>query len=268
MTPIEIRIIDLDFPVGSKNKTATLITGEREALLVDAGFTRADGHRLVAEVLDSGKALTKVFISHADPDFYWGAEVIADAFPDAELVATPLVIEHIRDAYEGKLKAWEAVGANRPTRLVELAPLTGDIIFEGHRFELRGGHQTIPDRHYLWQAEHRAIVGGVLLFRTSTSGSPTPPPRSNAPPGSPCSTRWRPWTPQLVVPGHRLPDAPADVSAIGYTRDYLIAFEEILATAPDGAALTEALVARYPDAGMLIAAQIGPKVAKGEMTWG
>ena len=52
MTPIEIRIIDLDFPVGSKNKTATLITGEREAMLVDAGFTRADGHRLVAEVLD------------------------------------------------------------------------------------------------------------------------------------------------------------------------------------------------------------------------
>jgi hypothetical protein len=36
MTPIEIRIIDLDFPVGSKNKTATLITGEREAMLVDA----------------------------------------------------------------------------------------------------------------------------------------------------------------------------------------------------------------------------------------
>ena len=63
-----------------------------------------------------------MFISHADPDYYWGAEVIADAFPDAELVATPLVIEHIRDAYEGKLKAWEPVGDNRRTRLVELAP--------------------------------------------------------------------------------------------------------------------------------------------------
>ena len=56
MTGIEIRIIDLDFPVGTKNKTATLITGEREAMLVDTGFTRADGHRLAAEVLDSGKA--------------------------------------------------------------------------------------------------------------------------------------------------------------------------------------------------------------------
>ncbi len=74
--------------------------------------------------------------------------------------------------------------------------------------------------------------------------------------------------PKLVVPGHRLPDAPADVSAIHYTRDYLNAFEEILASAPDGAAATEALVARYPNSGMLIAAQIGPKVAKGEMNWG
>jgi hypothetical protein len=39
-------------------------------------------------------------------------------------------------------------------------------------------------------------------------------------------------------------------------------------TAADGAALTQALVARYPDHGMLIAAQIGAKVAKGEMSWG
>src|SRR3954462_15010759 len=89
MSALDFKIIDLDFPVGSKNKTATLITGEREALLGNAGFTRADGHRLVAEVLDSGRQLTKVFISHADPDYYWGAEVIADAFPQAQLVATP-----------------------------------------------------------------------------------------------------------------------------------------------------------------------------------
>ncbi|MEW2560708.1 MBL fold metallo-hydrolase, partial [Streptomyces griseorubiginosus] len=36
----------------------------------------------------------------------------------------------------------------------------------------------------------------------------------------------------------------------------------------DGAALTEALVKRYPENGMLIAAQIGAKVAKDEMKWG
>ncbi|MEW2560278.1 MBL fold metallo-hydrolase, partial [Streptomyces griseorubiginosus] len=110
MSTLDFKVLDLDFPAGSKNKTATLVTGEREALLVDAGFTRADGHRLAAEILDSGKSLTTVFVSHADPDFYFGAEVVADAFPEARFVATPLVIEHIRDSYQGKLKAWEALG--------------------------------------------------------------------------------------------------------------------------------------------------------------
>src|SRR3954454_12747746 len=121
MSTLDFHIIDLDFPVGSKNKTATLITGDEQAFLIDTGFTRADGHRLVAEILDSGKTLTTVFVSHADPDYYWGAEVVADAFPNAELLATPLVIEHIGAKYASKLAAWEPVGDNRPTRLVELA---------------------------------------------------------------------------------------------------------------------------------------------------
>ncbi|MFF4628793.1 MBL fold metallo-hydrolase [Streptomyces griseorubiginosus] len=268
MSTLDFKVLDLDFPAGSKNKTATLVTGEREALLVDAGFTRADGHRLAAEILDSGKSLTTVFVSHADPDFYFGAEVISDAFPEARFVATPLVIEHIRDSYQGKLKAWEALGPNLPTRLVELTELTGDLSLEGHRFELKGGPDGLPDRHYLWQAEHRALLGGVLLFQQEhvwVADTPTPDDRA----------AWigvldemAALEPELVVPGHRLPGTAADASAITATREYLVAFEEELGRAADGAALTEALVKRYPENGMLIAAQIGAKVAKGEMKWG
>ncbi|MCQ9129581.1 MULTISPECIES: MBL fold metallo-hydrolase [Streptomyces] len=268
MSTLDFKILDLDFPAGSRNKTATLVTGEHEALLVDAAFTRADGHRLAAEILDSGKTLTTVFVSHADPDFYFGAEVIADAFPQAEFVATPLVIEHIQQSYEGKLKAWAALGANLPTRLVDLAPLTGDLTLEGHTFQLKGGPAALPDRHYLWQAEHRALLGGVLLFQQEHVWvADTPAPADRA--------AWiglldemAALDPALVVPGHRLPDTAADASAITATRAYLVAFEEELGKAADGAALTEALVARYPDHGMLIAAQIGAKVAKGEMKWG
>jgi glyoxylase-like metal-dependent hydrolase (beta-lactamase superfamily II) len=268
MSILDFKVIDLDFPVGSKNKTATLITGEQQAFLIDAGFTRADGHRVVAEILDSGKALTKVFISHADPDFYWGAEVIADAFPEAELVATPLVIEHIGAAYEGKLKAWEAIGVNRPTRLVDLVALTGDITFEGHVFQLKGGHPGLPDRHYLWQAEHRAVVGGVLLFQNEhvwVADTATPADRAV---WIELLDEMTALEPAFAVPGHRLPTPVLDTSPIAYTRDYLTGFEADAVTADSGAALTAALVARYPDAGMLIAAQIGAKVAKGEMTWG
>ncbi|MCW6003960.1 MBL fold metallo-hydrolase [Micromonospora sp. CPCC 205371] len=268
MSTLDFTVLDLDFPAGSKNKTATLVTGESDALLVDAGFTRADGHRLVAEILDSGKRLTTLFISHGDPDFYFGAEVVADAFPDATVVATPQTIEHIHHSYEGKLRAWATLGANLPTRLVELTPLTGDLTLERHRFELRGGPATLPSRHYLWQAEHRAILGGVLLFqREHVWVADTAKPQQR--------TAWialldemAALDPTLVVPGHRLPGTPADATAISGTRDYLVAFEDELAKAADGAALTAALAGRYPDHGMLIAAQIGAKVAKGEMTWG
>jgi hypothetical protein len=152
--------------------------------------------------------------------------------------------------------------------LIDLTPLTAELTLEGHRFELRGGDAGLPDRHYLWQPEHRAILGGVLLFqREHVWVADTAKPEQRA--------AWigvldemTALDPDLVVPGHRLPGTPADASAIAATRDYLVAFEDELAKAPDGAALTAALTARYPDHGMLIAAQIGAKVAKGEMTWG
>ncbi|BFV56335.1 MBL fold metallo-hydrolase [Kitasatospora sp. CMC57] len=268
MSNLDFTVLDLDFPAGSKNKTATLVTGEREALLVDAGFTLADGHRLAAAVLDSGKELATVFVSHADPDFYFGAEVIDDAFPNARFVATQLVIEHIRDSYEGKLKAWESLGANLPTRLVELSPLTGDLTLEGHRFELKGGAAPLTDRHYLWQAEHRAILGGVLLFQQEhvwVADTATPEQRAA---WIALLDEMAALDPRLVVPGHRLPGTPTDATAIAGTREYLTTFEQELANSADGAALTDALVKRYPDHGMLIAAQIGAKVAKGEMKWG
>src|SRR5690348_7938020 len=159
MTDLTYTIIDGDFPAGVKNKTATLVTSQDEALLVDAGFTRADGHRLAAAVLDSGRQLTTVVISHADPDFYFGAEVIAEAFPDARFLATPQVAAAMATKYQGKLAAWAALGANLPTRLIETEPLAGDLKFAGHTFELKGAPTALPDRTYLYQAEDRVILG-------------------------------------------------------------------------------------------------------------
>ncbi len=63
MSTLEFTAIDLAFRSAGKNKTATLVTGEQEALLVDAGFARADGHRLTAEISDSGKTLTTGLMS-------------------------------------------------------------------------------------------------------------------------------------------------------------------------------------------------------------
>ncbi|MDH6579376.1 MBL fold metallo-hydrolase [Kitasatospora sp. MAP5-34] len=267
MKTLDFKIVD--FPDTSLNKSAVLVTGAREALLVDAGFTRSDGRRLVQEVRDSGRTLTTVFVSHGDPDFYFGAEVVKDSFPGARVLATPAVIEHIVDTYEVKRQSWAHLGDELPTRLVVPEPLPGDVIeFEGHRLELRGADFHLPDRHYLWEHQHRAILGGVLLFQglhVWTADTPTPAQRA----------AWidlldgmEALDPSFVVAGHRTPGAPTDGTAIRYTREYLRTFETEIGRAPDAATARSELERHYPAAGLVLAAELGTKVAKGELTWG
>ncbi|WP_208117302.1 hypothetical protein [Streptomyces sp. NBC_00582] len=59
------------------HKSSVLVTGEHEALLVDGRFTLAEQHRVLADVIDSGKELTTVVVTTADPDYYLGLEVMA-----------------------------------------------------------------------------------------------------------------------------------------------------------------------------------------------
>lgn len=260
----------LDAADESLNKTSTLVTGETEALVVDAGFTRADGHRIVAAALDSGKQLTTVVVTAGDPDFYFGAEVIADAFPEAVFLAPVDVIEHIQHSYQGKLQAWAHLGPNLPTRLVAMAPLTEPtLIVDGVTIEVRRGSDLLGDRAwYLFEPESRTLFGGVLLFEglhVWTADSATPELRAE----------WirvlndlEALAPSYVVAGHRAAGAPTDLTAIAHTRAYLENFEKVVAASVDAAEAEASLTSAYPDAGLTIAARLGTKVAKGEMTWG
>jgi glyoxylase-like metal-dependent hydrolase (beta-lactamase superfamily II) len=254
----------------SLHKTSVLVTGETEALVVDAAFTRADGHRVVAEVLDSGKRLTTVVITAGDPDFYFGAEVIADAFPDAVFLAPADVIEHLQHTYEGKLRAWAHLGPNLPTRLVDIAPLDASTLsVDGTAIAVRRGSDLLGDRAwYLFEPSSRSLLGGVLLFEglhVWTADSATPGLRAE----------WvrvlddlEALAPAYVVAGHRLSGAPTDLTAITHTRDYLTLFEKAVDASANAADAEASLLAAYPDAGLRIAASLGTKVAKGEMTWG
>jgi glyoxylase-like metal-dependent hydrolase (beta-lactamase superfamily II) len=260
----------LDAADASLNKTSLLVTGETEALVVDAAFTRADGHRIVAEVLDSGKQLTTVVITAGDPDFYFGAEVVADAFPEAVFLAPPDVIEHIQHSYEGKLQAWAHLRANLPTRLVGLTPLVEPTLrVDATLIEVRRGSDRLGDRAwYLFEPGSRSLFGGVLLFEglhVWTADTATPELRAE----------WirvlddlEALAPSFVLAGHRTTGAATDLTAIVHTRDYLENFEKIVTSAGDAAEAEAALLTAYPDAGLKIAAGLGTKVATGEMTWG
>src|SRR5690606_28049953 len=84
------------FPVSS-----TLISGEHEAMLVDAQFSSHEAKELVELVRASGKRLTTIYISHGDPDFYFGLETLTQAFPEAKVLATPQTIAHIEHTQAG-----------------------------------------------------------------------------------------------------------------------------------------------------------------------
>lgn len=259
----------LDFADASLNKTAVVIAGEQDAVIVDAAFTRADAHRIVANVLDAGKTPKAVFITAGDPDFYFGAEVIAQAFPEVKFMAPADVIEHITASYEGKLEAWAHLGANLPTRLVEIEAFEGDYDLEGHTLQLRRVAEGLGDRAWhIWDAESRAAVGGILLFdglHVWTADTSSPQARQT---WLAALDELESLNPQYVAAGHRAAGSPTDQSAIKHTRDYLRFFETALAESADAAEAEQKLLARYPDAGMQLAANLGTKVAKGEMAWG
>ncbi|WP_354642890.1 MBL fold metallo-hydrolase [Kitasatospora camelliae] len=266
MNPLDFTIVDFDD--ASLHKTAVLVAGTRELVLVDAGFRRSDGQRLAREVAATGKRLTTVFISHGDPDFYFGAEVLQEAYPEARILAPAQVVEHITATYRAKLAAWASLGEELPSRLVLPEPLPGDALeIEGHRLELRGADLRLPDRYFLWEHRSRSLLGGVLLFQGLHVWTADTPAFGQREAWIDVLDGMEALDPAFVAAGHRMAGAPTDLDAIRYTREYLQTFEMELGKHPDAAAAEAELKQRYPDAGLPLAVELGTKVAKGELTW-
>ncbi|MFM2405114.1 MAG: hypothetical protein RL223_2994, partial [Pseudomonadota bacterium] len=85
------------FPVNS-----VLVSGPTEAVLIDAQFQRKDAQALVRLIQASGKRLTTILISHGDPDYYFGLDVLQAAFPQARIVATAETVAHIQASKDAK----------------------------------------------------------------------------------------------------------------------------------------------------------------------
>ena len=81
--PLTVQVYNAD--AGSFHVNAVLVAGKTDAVLLDTGFTRADALRIAAMVLDSKKTLKTIYISQADPDYYFGIEVLKQYFPDAKV---------------------------------------------------------------------------------------------------------------------------------------------------------------------------------------
>ncbi len=248
---------------------STLIAGERDAVLIDAQFSTLDAARLVERIRASGKRLTTIYISHGDPDFYFGLEMLHAAFPEAKIVASPATIAHILETKDKKLAYWGPIlGAGAPKTVPVPEPLQGDRIeLEGRSLEVIGLDGPTPDRTYLWIPSLRAVVGGIpVMAGEHVWMADTQTPESHA--------HWlaqlddiRARKPERVIPGHYAPTAALDLAAVDFTAAYIRAYDEEAGKAKTSAALIEAMKRRYPDLGALPSLELSAKVTTGEMRW-
>jgi glyoxylase-like metal-dependent hydrolase (beta-lactamase superfamily II) len=252
------------FPVAS-----VLVKGDKDAVLIDAQFSRGEALKLVERIRASGKRLTTVYVSHGDPDFYFGLDVIKAAFPAARIVATPGTVAAMQKKAAAKVAYWGPIlKDNAPQGIVMPDVLAGDeIVLEGEKLKIEGLQGATPDRTFVWIPSIKAVVGGVVLFsglHVWTADTQTVESRKQ---WLATLDRIAALKPVTVVPGHFQPGVPFTPDAIGFTADYLRRFEAETPKAADSAALVAAMKSAYPKAGLESALQISAKVAKGEMKW-
>jgi len=266
--PLSVKVYNADG--NSFNVNSTLVVGDKEAMVIDAGFTRADALRIAANVLDSGKQLKTIYVSQADPDYYFGVETLKEIFPQADVVTTPAVLEKINAKKAGKVAFWgPKMGANAPRTPVVPRALEGNTLtLDGQTIEIRGTQGVLAHRPYAWIPSIQAVVGNIGVFggmHVWTADTQTAAERAA-------------WVaqldemvalkPALVVPGHMKAGTPVDARNITFTKDYLQTFEKNLAATQNSAELVKAMQQAYPqvtDGAMSL--DIGAKVNKGEMKW-
>ena len=132
--------------------SSVIVSGQRDAVLIDAQFGTDHARQLVQRIRASGKRLTTIYISQGDPDYYFGLATLTQAFPDAEVLASVATVEHIRNTMEAKLAYWgPEMGAQKPERLVLPKVLTGNrLLLEDQVLEVRGLEGPQPDRSFVW----------------------------------------------------------------------------------------------------------------------
>ncbi len=267
-TPLKLQVITSS--EGSLFSNSTLIMGEKDAILVDPPFTRSDGLRVAADVLESGKKLKTIYITHDHPDHFFSVDVFTDLFPGVDVVTAPQVVADIWRSYPLKFKRWgPMLGDNGPRHPVAVHAVEGNTLtLDGQTIQIIGPMQgDHVHATALYIPSLKAVICGDLCFNKIHLWL-----------GEHKAPQYDDWLaaidklialkPDAVVAGHKLPNLPNDRSALDFTRRYLVAFKAAAKKAKTSEELATAIQDEFPDTQDVLGGFIlsnSTKVATGEM---
>ena len=231
--------------------SATLISGQRDAVLVDALMTVEQAHALGKWVEAHGKNLTTIYLTHGHGDHFFGIGALLERFPNARAVATPAVVKRMQQQASPASIAnfWGARFPGQiPDRPVIAEELKGKVLdLEGRDLVVvEVGHTDTDDTTCLHVPSISLVVAGDVAYNDVHLHLG----ESNA------HTR-REWIaaldtiealhPRAVIAGHKRPGNDDSPRIIEETRQYIRAFDRLAETTTTARELYDQMLSLYPD---------------------
>ena len=237
--------------VNGYDVNSTMISGQTDMLVIDPQFSLSGAHRLAAEILESKKNLTLIYVTHPHPDHLFGLAVLHQAFPAAKIVALPATANAAKNAWPARQKFWFPTYGNNipgpdPVLPEELA--TPVLTLEGEQFPITGGVQGDgPGNSFVYIPSLKAVVAGDTVFDQVYFGVPKDKAREE---WMKTLDQISALQPAILIPGHEGPGAKHDPSAITFMKKYIADWDANVASSKDASEMKARVLRQYPGLGM------------------
>lgn len=253
------------FPVSS-----TLILGNKEAILVDAQFQENDAEKLVTLIKKSGRNLRTIYVSHSDPDYYFGLDTLAKNFPDAKILSTSQTAYLINASKDQKFALWASKLKEKPHKLITPEPIKENYLeLEGNKIYILGLKHN-PEHTYLWIPSIKTILGGVLVYHGMHVWLADSQSKQSRQAWINTLEEMQKLSPKSVIPGHFLtknqhPDFSP--TSLKFTQNYIQHFNQFLQQSRHSQSIMASMQKLYPNLAGKDSLQISAKVLTNEMPW-
>jgi glyoxylase-like metal-dependent hydrolase (beta-lactamase superfamily II) len=247
----------IDLAPGEKERpwppiSSTLISGERDAVLVDTPITIEQARALANWIAASGKNLTTIYATHGHGDHFFGTSTVLERFPRARFVARPEVIKVMRQqaSPESLATFWNPRFPGQiSSHLVIAEELSGNIItLEGHDLvSVPLGFTDTTSTTCLYVPSIGLIVAGDAAYNGDHLHLSESPDQQKRQEWIAALDKMESLKPRAVIAGHKRVGNDDSPRIIGETQKYIRDFERLAKQTTTARELYDEMVKLYPD---------------------